>query len=161
MLLYEVKLLSASSLRIFFSHKLLVGNVILFQGKRFFKLFLYSSIFLNSNSRYCLAVICGQMNVDGRWFPLPRENLSSRKKHFCAIIKAKTVSEAVGHARYGLQEESQFSIPPTKYREKQDVTETVVNEKAVRSGTIFSQAEDNKENNSFSLPASKSVAPKR
>ena len=99
--------------------------------------------------------------MDGRWIPLPKENLSSRKKHFCAIIKAKTVSEAVGHARCGLQEESQFSIQPTKYREKQDVMETVVIEKAVRSRTPFSQAEDNKENNSFSLPASKPVAPKR
>jgi hypothetical protein len=116
---------------------------------------------LNPNARYCLAVICGQMNVDGRWLPLMNENSSCRKKHFYAIIKAKTVSEAVGHAKCGIQEELLFSNLPTKNMEGHNVDEIVIREKSVKSDTELPQAEDDKENKIAPSHDGKLVAPKR
>lgn len=103
-----------------------------------------------------MAVICGKMNVDGKWVALAKDTLAPRKRHFYAVIRARTVTEAAGHARAGFQVET---LSNYKMTEIQRVEKGGTGGKAsAQSGNLVVEAQDNKENN-YSPVTMKANAP--
>eukprot|EP00250_Pteridium_aquilinum_P000123 c10139_g1_i1 orf=1-2043(-) len=114
--------------------------------------------------RFCLAVICGKMNVDGKWASLSKVTVSSRKSHFYAVIQARTVTEAAGHARAGFHMEME-ALSNYKAKEIHRVEEVGADGGAfAQSENLFFESQDSKENRNCSPVAriaSNSLAPIR